>query len=136
MALAITRNDLSGRRPARLAARRSKAPSSALALALEDASRTAAARAAGMDRQPLRDWVRGYDVPRKRKSRPRRDGGRGDAAFYSAYFNALASRAALLPLLGATIADLISLRAVFALAIAAAVIQLGLLRKLRTPSEI
>jgi MFS family permease len=54
---------------------------------------------------------------------------------YSAYFNALASPAALLPLLGATIADLISLKAVFALAIAAAAIQLVLLRKLRTPGE-
>ena len=54
---------------------------------------------------------------------------------YSAYFNALASPSALLPLLGATIADLISLKAVFALAIAAAAIQLGLLRKLRTVGE-
>jgi hypothetical protein len=54
---------------------------------------------------------------------------------YSAYFNALASPAALLPLLGAAIADLISLEAVFALAIAAAAIQLGLVRKLRTAGE-
>ena len=54
---------------------------------------------------------------------------------YSAYFNALASPAALLPLLGATIADLISLKAVFALAIAGAAVQLMLLRKLRTPGE-
>ena len=54
---------------------------------------------------------------------------------YSAYFNALASPAALLPLVGAAIADLISFEAVFALAIAAATIQLGLLRKLRTTGE-
>jgi hypothetical protein len=54
---------------------------------------------------------------------------------YSAYFNALASPAALLPLLGAAIADLISLKTVFALAVAAAAIQLGLLRKLRTAGE-
>ena len=41
----------------------------------------------------------------------------------------------LLPLLGATIADLVSLVAAFALAIAAAAIQLGLVRKLRTAGE-
>ncbi len=54
---------------------------------------------------------------------------------YSAYFNALAAPAAVLPLVGATIADLISLEAVFPLAIAAAAIQLGLLHKLRTAGE-
>jgi hypothetical protein len=42
---------------------------------------------------------------------------------YSGYFNALASPAALLPLAGAVIADLASLTAVFAVAIAAAVLQ-------------
>src|SRR3954447_19556108 len=34
----------------------------ALALVLEGASREDAARAAGMDRQPLRDWLRRYDA--------------------------------------------------------------------------
>src|SRR4051794_2535642 len=34
----------------------------ALALGLEGASREEAARAAGMDRQTLRDWVRRYDA--------------------------------------------------------------------------
>src|SRR3954451_22389614 len=34
----------------------------ALALVLEGASREEAARAAGMDRQTLRDWVRRYDA--------------------------------------------------------------------------
>ncbi|MBT3884547.1 MAG: hypothetical protein HOF70_07180, partial [Rhodospirillaceae bacterium] len=42
---------------------------------------------------------------------------------YSGYFNALASPAALLPLAGAVIADLASLTAVFAVAIATAVLQ-------------
>lgn len=50
---------------------------------------------------------------------------------YSAYFNSLASPAALLPLLGAVIAEVISLEAVFALVIAAAAVQLRLLRVLR-----
>ena len=54
---------------------------------------------------------------------------------YSAYFNALASPAALLPLVGATVAHLFSLEAVFTLAMVAAAIQLGLLRKLRTAGE-
>jgi MFS family permease len=54
---------------------------------------------------------------------------------YSAYFNALASPAALLPLVGATVASLISLEAVFTLAMVAAAIQLGLLRMLRTASD-
>ena len=42
---------------------------------------------------------------------------------YSGYFNALASQAALLPLARAMIADLVSLTAVFAVAIAAAAVQ-------------
>jgi MFS family permease len=54
---------------------------------------------------------------------------------YSAYFNALASPAALLPLMGAAIADLMSLEVVFGLATAAAAVQLSLLRKLRTTGE-
>jgi MFS family permease len=45
---------------------------------------------------------------------------------YSAYFNALASPAALLPLLGAAIADVFSLPAVFAVALCAAVLQQAL----------
>ena len=45
---------------------------------------------------------------------------------YSAYFNALASPAALLPLAGAVIADVASLRAVFVVAILAAALQLVL----------
>jgi hypothetical protein len=49
---------------------------------------------------------------------------------YSAYFNALASPAALLPLAGAVLADWISLTAVFAVALLAAVLQLTLYRRL------
>jgi len=51
---------------------------------------------------------------------------------YSAYFNALASPAALLPLVGAALVDFFSLWAVFAVALAAAVVQLHLIRKLAT----
>ena len=43
---------------------------------------------------------------------------------YSAYFNALASPAALLPLLGAAIGDVLSLKAVFITAVLAAGLQL------------
>lgn len=49
---------------------------------------------------------------------------------YSAYFNAMASPAALLPLLGAGLASLISLPAVFVAAIVAAVLQLLLLLRI------
>ena len=49
---------------------------------------------------------------------------------YSAYFNALASPAALLPLVGAAIVAAFSLETVFLVAIVAAIIQLGLLRRL------
>jgi transposase len=61
MALAMTRTDLSADE-LRRATRRSKDPHQArwllaLALVLEGASRTEAARAAGIDRQTLRDWV-------------------------------------------------------------------------------
>lgn len=48
---------------------------------------------------------------------------------YSAYFNALASPAALLPLLGAAIADAYSLAAVFAVALSAAALQVVLYAK-------
>jgi len=51
---------------------------------------------------------------------------------YSAYFNALASPAALLPLVGAVLVELISLWAVFVVALAAAIVQLHLIRKLAT----
>ena len=50
---------------------------------------------------------------------------------YSAYFNALASPAALLPLAGALIADTLSLAAVFVAAILAAAAQLALYARLR-----
>ena len=49
---------------------------------------------------------------------------------YSAYFNALASPAALLPLAGASIADAMSLAAVFMVAIVAAFVQLRLYARL------
>src|SRR4051812_49625707 len=65
MTVAITRKELGAvelRREARRC--RDKAASRrmlALALVLEGASREEAARAAGMDRQTLRDWVHRYD---------------------------------------------------------------------------
>ena len=43
---------------------------------------------------------------------------------YSAYFNALAAHAALLPLAGAAIEDVLSLKAVFTTALLAAILQL------------
>ena len=49
---------------------------------------------------------------------------------YSAYFNAMASPAALLPLLGAALVSMISIEAVFVAAIAAAVWQIALLRQI------
>ncbi|MEE8334233.1 MAG: MFS transporter [Alphaproteobacteria bacterium] len=49
---------------------------------------------------------------------------------YSAYFNALASPAALLPLVGAGIVAAFSLETLFAIAVLAAVVQFGLLRRL------
>ncbi len=65
MALAITRTELSAEE-LRGHARRSQDGDQAcrlvaLALVLEGASRTAAARAGGMDRQTLRDWVIRYN---------------------------------------------------------------------------
>ena len=65
MAIAITRTDLSAEE-LRAAARGTKDGYQArrllaLALVLDGASRTAAARAAGMDRQTLRDWVHRYN---------------------------------------------------------------------------
>ena len=49
---------------------------------------------------------------------------------YSAYFNALASPAALLPLFGAGLVTLIAIQAVFVVAILAAVAQLILLLRI------
>ncbi len=49
---------------------------------------------------------------------------------YSAYFNALASPAALLPIVGAAIVDVLSLWTVFAVAVVAAALQLRLIREL------
>ena len=65
MALAITRTELSAGE-LRAEARRAKDGDQAcrlvaLAFVLEGASRTAAARAGGMDRQTLRDWVIRYN---------------------------------------------------------------------------
>jgi transposase len=65
MALAITRTDLTAEE-LRGQARRAQDGDQAcrlvaLALVLEGASRTAAARAGGMDRQTLRDWVIRYN---------------------------------------------------------------------------
>lgn len=57
-------------------------------------------------------------------------------AAYSAYFNALASPAAMLPLIGAGFVSLISINAVFVAAILAAAWQLYLLARIaRLPSE-
>ncbi len=66
MTIAITRTGLDAR-GLRAAAARSKDAAAArrmlaLALVLEGHTRTAAARAAGMDRQTLRDWVHRYNV--------------------------------------------------------------------------
>ena len=66
MAVAITRTDLSAEE-LRRAGRRTKDSYQArrllaLALVLDGASRMAAARAAGMDRQTLRDWVHRYNA--------------------------------------------------------------------------
>ena len=60
-AVAISRTDLDAAGLRRAAGRERDAAASrrmlALALVLEGQSRTEAARAAGMDRQTLRDWV-------------------------------------------------------------------------------
>jgi transposase len=66
MTIAITRTDLDARGLRASAAREKDAAASrrmlALALVLEGHSRTEAARAAGMDRQTLRDWVHRYNA--------------------------------------------------------------------------
>jgi transposase len=65
MTVAITRMGLDAAAFRRAAARESDAAASrrmlALALVLEGRTRTEAARAAGMDRQTLRDWVHRYN---------------------------------------------------------------------------
>lgn len=66
VAVAITRTDLDAA-GLRLAAKRCRDGSAArrmlaLALVLDGASRTDAARACGMDRQTLRDWVHRYNA--------------------------------------------------------------------------
>ena len=66
MALTLTRRELSAAE-VRVAARRTKDSDQArrllaIALVLEGASRTEAARITGMDRQTLRDWVIRYNV--------------------------------------------------------------------------
>jgi transposase len=82
MTIAITRHELDSDGLRREAARCRDAAAArrmlALALALEGGSREAAARAAGMDRQTLRDWVHRYNAEgveglrdRPRPGRPR-----------------------------------------------------------------
>src|ERR1700757_3875601 len=65
MAVALTRREL-GSAELRAAAARSKDAAAArrmlaIALVMEGASRTEAARSTGMDRQTLRDWVHRYN---------------------------------------------------------------------------
>jgi len=66
MAVAITRTDLDGAGLCRAAGRERDVAAArrmlALALVLEGQSRAEAARAAGMDRQTLRDWVHRYNA--------------------------------------------------------------------------
>jgi transposase len=66
MTVAITREGLDAGEPRREAGRcrdtRAARRMLALALVLEGASREAAARCAGMDRQTLRDWVHRHDA--------------------------------------------------------------------------
>src|ERR687883_813635 len=66
MAVAITRRELDAGGPRREAGRCRDARAArrmlALALVLEGSSREAAARAGGMDRQTLRDWVHRYNA--------------------------------------------------------------------------
>jgi len=75
MTVAITRTDLDAAGLRRAAARSRDAAASrrllALALVLEGHNRTAAARAAGMDRQTLRDWVHRYNASGLDGLRPR-----------------------------------------------------------------
>jgi transposase len=80
MTIAITRRELGADGLRREAARCRDAAASrrrlALALVLEGSSREAAARAAGMDRQTLRDWVHRYNAEGLPGLRDRRRPGR------------------------------------------------------------
>jgi transposase len=80
MAVAITRRELEADGLRREAARCREAKAArrmlALALVLEGGSREAAARAAGMDRQTLRDWVHRYNEEGLAGLRDRRRPGR------------------------------------------------------------
>ena len=78
MVVAITRRELGAGELRREAARcrDARAARRMLALALEGGSREAAARAAGMDRQSLRDWVHRYDAEGLAGLRDRRRPGR------------------------------------------------------------
>lgn len=66
MTIAITRTDLDARGLRAAAARAKDAAAArrilALALVLEGQNRTEAAESAGIDRQPLRDWVHRYNT--------------------------------------------------------------------------
>ena len=80
MTIAVTRRELSAADLRREAVRCREAAASrrmlALASVLEGGSREAAARAAGMDRQTLRDWVRRYNAEGLRGLRDRPRSGR------------------------------------------------------------
>src|SRR3954463_15695606 len=80
MVVAITRRELGAGELRREAARCRDARAArrmlALALVLEGGSRETAARAAGMDRQSLRDWVHRYDEEGLAGLRDRRRPGR------------------------------------------------------------
>ena len=80
MAVAITRRELDAdglrREAARCRDARATRRMLALALVLEGGSREAAARAAGMDRQTLRDWVHRYNEEGLAGLRDRRRPGR------------------------------------------------------------
>jgi len=78
MVVAITRREPGAGELRREAARcrDARAARRMLALALEGGSREAAARAAGMDRQSLRDWVHRYDAEGLAGLRDRRRPGR------------------------------------------------------------
>ena len=80
MVVAITRRELGAGELRREAARCRDARAArrmlALALVLEGGSRETAARAAGMDRQSLRDWVHRYDAEGLAGLRDRRRPGR------------------------------------------------------------
>ena len=81
MTIAVTRRELDAgglrREAARCRDARAARRMLALALVLEGTSRADAARAAGMDRQTLRDWVRRYNEEGLAGLRDRHRPGRG-----------------------------------------------------------